>query len=742
MTAAQRQAPRRSWWRWWPLVSAAQVSCVADLPPPPEVPVVYAPPTLVTQPAVTLRGFKQASTAIVLATGEVLVPLDDATTWTAAVSLQRGTNGLSVAAVDALDRRSTYAAVSIVLDDEPPSAPAIEPVPPVTLHDEVRLAGTKTPGDRLVVNGAVRPTGAADNAMFAIDIDLLAGANLLRVATLDAAGNESPPLELTVERAAAVPFTVVPPPATVATSSLSLTGTRGPGVEVLLGSTVVVPAADSAGAWSHPVTLVPGANHFDLSARIALEPDSEVNSDVDVFFDDAAALLVVAEPTAGRFVDVPLLDVAGTVDDASAVVVEVCVGACADDADFSAATLAGGDFSATIDLSGRGDLVDGAVADVVVRATDAAGQRSSVTVSVLLGRAPVTAAAAQLGDVSAGDFYVEGRAFLDAGGAAWVQLDADGPPWQLDVERISDVAAAGASAPRVAAMTGGVAAVVLEDSAAASVAAGELGLVYAEVTPAGATRTVVAQGDVGSAVASADVAVGAGGSLVAFARADEVLVAVEQAGGMAFDAPLVISDATTVAPAHVRVASLGSGALVVTWRETSDRDGALDDVDVVGRALAADGTALGPVVLWSTGATDSTAPEVADLDGDTALVGWLEGGAALVGVIDVSALAGGSAPVVLDASAVAGGGTASALSVAADAGRMVVCWIDDGAGLVGANAPGLVLRSSTSGLAGLGGAVVMSDAPVASAACDVQGTTAHATWLSSGTMYLQPRVLP
>ena len=51
--------------------------CVAELPPPPLTPVVYAAPALVNNATLTLRGLKQASTAIVLATNEVLVGLPD-----------------------------------------------------------------------------------------------------------------------------------------------------------------------------------------------------------------------------------------------------------------------------------------------------------------------------------------------------------------------------------------------------------------------------------------------------------------------------------------------------------------------------------------------------------------------------------------------------------------------------------------------------------------------------------------
>ncbi|MCC7071817.1 MAG: hypothetical protein IT383_10875, partial [Deltaproteobacteria bacterium] len=102
----------------------------------------------------------------------------------------------------------------------------------------------------------------------------------------------------------------------------------------------------------------------------------------------------------------------------------------------------------------------------------------------------------------------------------------------------------------------------------------------------------------------------------------------------------------------------------------------------------------------------------------------------------------GTAPTTIDATAVTGSGTASALALAADGGRMVVCWLDDGAALVGTGAPGLVLRSSASGPAGLGSATVMSSAPVSSASCGLDGAVAHASWISNGTLFLQPRVLP
>ena len=218
--------------------------------------------------------------------------------------------------------------------------------------------------------------------------------------------------------------------------------------------------------------------------------------------------------------------------------------------------------------------------------------------------------------------------------------------------------------------------------------------------------------------------------------------AAESAGGLAFDAPILVSDATTLAPVHVRVVRLSTTRLVVIWQETSDRDGALDDADVIARVLDESGAAVGPLVLISNGSADSTAPELAALDSDTLLLGWLESGEVLVGSAELAALIAGTAPTVIDASAVTGGGAASAFSLAADDGRLAVCWLDDGPALVGAASPGLVERTSSAGLGGLGGASVASASAVSSASCALDGDALHLSWISSGTMFLQPRVIP
>ncbi|MBI1946995.1 MAG: hypothetical protein HYS27_14965 [Deltaproteobacteria bacterium] len=738
MTAGRTCAHRRSGAA---LVAVVLAGCVAELPAPPEAPTVVAP-ALTNQAQLVLRGTKQASTAITLSDGEVLVPLDEATTWSAPRTLRTGSNAFSVIAVDALERASTAASVTVLLDDDPPQAPVVEPITPTTLSDELTLLGTKGPGDRLEVNGSVRPTGGDDTIAFAVDVALLPGTNVVRLATLDSAGNESDVVELTVERVDAVPFTVTTPPTTVGVAALTLSGTRGAGVEVLVDGTLAAAADTSAGAWSHGVTLDPGANHLDVVGRIALERDSEEDVGVDVFFDDQAPDLTVAAPLPAALIDQGTIAIAGTAQDDTAITVEVCAGVCATDAAFAPAMLTGTDYAAAIDLSGRLDLPDGALADVVVRATDIVQRRTTVAVSVLIARAPVTLVGAGGVDLASGDRYVEARAFLDADAAAWVQLDVDGPPWLADTARISDAAAVSAASPRIEAFAGGAAAVVLEDSPAASLAAGEDGLVYAEVTPVGATRVVAAQGDVGAAVGSADLVIAPGGTLIAFSRADQVLLAAESAGGMAFDAPVVVSDATTLSPAGVRLARLSGGAVIVLWAETSDRDGTLDDVDVVARVLDDAGAAQGPIALMSGDGDDSIAPAVVPFDGDTALVGWLEAGAALVGTADAAALIAGTAPTVVDGSAVTGGGVASALVLAADAGRIAVCWLDDGAALVGAGAPGLVVRTGNTGVASLGAPTVVSTAPVTSASCGLSANVLHAAWTSSGSLYLQPRVLP
>ena len=716
-------------------------ACVGELPAPPAPPTIVAP-TLVNHAQVALRGTKPASTAIELSDGTVLVPLDEDTSWRVDVTLRAGTNAFSVLAVDALDARSTAVSASVVLDADAPDAPVLDPFPQTTLRDEVTLSGTKGPGDRLEVNGAVRPTGSADNAEFSIDVALAPGTNRLRVATLDQAGNESPVVELTVERADEVPFTVDPVPAAVPEPSLTLAGTRGAGVEVVVDGTAVVPAADLAGPWSTAVTLVAGANSLEVSGRIAREPESTRDVTVTVFLDDLDPTLDLVAPVSGDFVTMGTLTVNGTVADASGVTVEVCVGTCSADVDFAAAPGAAGAFSLDVDLAARTDLDDGAVADVVVRATDAVQHRTTLSTPILLGRAPVTLPGAASVALAAGGLYVEARAFVDATGAAQVQLDLDGPPWAPDTAILSDGAAITAAAPRVVWLPGGAAALVLEDSPATSLSPGEPGLVYAEVTPAGATRAVVTQGDVGAAVGSADLALGSTGTLLAFSQGDEVRLVAETAGGLAFGAPATVSDASTLTPGGVRLLALSATRVVVMWQETSDRDGTLDDADVVARVVDEAGVAVGPIVLLSGGAGDASDPALVGGGADSVILAWLQGGNVLAGSVTLDELIAGTAPGVADLATATGAGSASAFSLATSGTHLAVCWLDDGPALVGANGPGLVVRTGRTGLAGLGAAALWSAGPVVSADCALDAEVLHGTWIVSGTAYLQPRVIP
>lgn len=716
-------------------------SCVDELPAPPTPPTILAP-TLVNQAQVLLRGTKQASTAIELADGTLLVPLDESTSWSTGVTLHAGTNAFSVVAVDALEARSTAVSATVILDDEAPDAPELDPFTPTTLQDEVTLSGTKSPGDRLEVNGAVRPTGSSDNAAFSIDVALALGTNRLRVATLDQAGNESPVVELIVERADEVPFTVDAAPTTVANPSLTLTGTRAAGVEVVLDGAVVVPAADLGGPWSHTVTLAAGANALDLSGRIAREPDSVRSVTLTVFLDALDPTLTLTTPSADAFVTAGTLSVSGTVADDSSVTVEVCVGTCSVDADFATVPASAGAFSVDVDLAARGDLDDGAETDVVVRATDVVQHRTTLSTPILLGRAPVTLPGASSVALAGGGPYVEARAFLDAAGAAQVQLDLDGPTWAPDTSTISDGAAISAAAPRVVWIAGGAAAVLLEDSPAASLSAGERGLVYAEVTPSGATRVVVAQGDVGAAVGSADLSLGSAGTLIAFSQGDEVRLVAETAGGLTFGAPVTLSDATTLSPGGVRLLALSATRVVVLWQETSDRDGALDDADVVARVVDEAGVPVGPIVLLSSGAGDASAPALVGSGTDAVVLGWLQGGNVMAGSATLDELIAGTAPVVSDVAAATGAGNASAFSLATSGSNLAVCWLDDGPALVGASGPGLVLRTGRTGLVGLGAASVIGAGPVVSADCALDAEVLHATWIVGGTLFLQPRVIP
>ena len=107
---------------------------------PPARPTVVIPPPVTSQSIITLTGTKTPGTSLWI-NGVEVVPINDATTWSATVQLVEGDNVFSIVAKDAVDQPSTAATITVVLDLLPPvltiTAPAMTNLTPLLLQGTV-----------------------------------------------------------------------------------------------------------------------------------------------------------------------------------------------------------------------------------------------------------------------------------------------------------------------------------------------------------------------------------------------------------------------------------------------------------------------------------------------------------------------------------------------------------------------------------------------------------------------------
>ncbi len=245
-----------------------------DAPTAPRFAAVQSP-TSATR--VTLRGIKQAGTALRV-DGAELMALGPEQTFSVDVALVEGGNRFSFVAVDAAGQRSQAASVGVTSDTQPPPGPRVDAVPAQTFDDAVNITGTKAAAAILFVNGAA-VAAATGSLTFTVAVPLALGANTIRLATSDEVQNESAVVVVNIER-------------------LLVTDVQSP----LLGDVV----------------------------------DARVH-------------------------------VVGAVTDApTSAVARACIGVCASAADFFAIALVDGAVDTVLDISARGDLVDGIRAAVVV----------------------------------------------------------------------------------------------------------------------------------------------------------------------------------------------------------------------------------------------------------------------------------------------------------------------------------------------------------------------------------------
>ncbi len=112
------------------------------------------------------------------------------------LTLAEGNNTISATAVDRAGNQAKESVVTVLVDTTPPTAPTLNPLPPVTRISPVTVSGSTEPGARvdLSVNNATQASTKADEkGAFSFKVQLSEGNNALSAVASDAPGNTSMP---------------------------------------------------------------------------------------------------------------------------------------------------------------------------------------------------------------------------------------------------------------------------------------------------------------------------------------------------------------------------------------------------------------------------------------------------------------------------------------------------------------------------------------------------------------------
>jgi hypothetical protein len=645
----------------------------------------FSSPT--NQQTVLLRGTKPAATAVVI-DGEVVLPISADITFAVEAPLDEGGNVLLLQAEDALQQRSVETEVRVTRDTIAPTPPQLNAVPPRTVRTQATLTGTKPTGATIFVDGEERPETLND-ATFSISMPLDLGNNRVRISTMDSVANESEIIMTNIERFDAVPFTVVPPSATVVLRNLAVEGTRAAGVVIEVETELSLVTIDGGTVdgetWSADVELPSGDSI--ISVRGTFEGDDQAREEDIAIHYDSRPIITVTSPVAASAVGATFA-LSGTIFDEAAISATWCLGTCSQASDFAPLVVgAGGDFATVIDITARGDLTDGASTQLSVRARDTDGATSTTAMSLVVSRVPSPTT------IPAGtSLSLAGRgtpfSFLLAQrvGVTIVTALRDGPPVGNAVTSVAtDPAAVDVSEPRVAWRGTGGALVFAEASPRTGGGVGERGLVLLPFAPNQQPELLIAS--TSSDISAVDVTVLSSGEFaVALVHDDVVEVAFTSGNRTVLDVAFAVSDPLAAQIGDVRIGSADDDLVTIAWLETSARDGTVDEADVVVRRADRIGV-IGDPLLLSTSAgglvdAEDTDLALAALPGAThpAAVVSVNGNDAWLFLVDGAVMAETQRQSI-DAS-----GSVQAVSAAADNGELYVA-LQAGAAVLLRNGP-------------------------------------------------------
>ena len=356
-------------------ISAPQVVNVSYLLPAPAV--TLLPVSSITKSStITLSGTVESGAAVIVANsanstgGSALVV---GTAWSYDVVLAEGANSLVVTAQKPQSAKASLGTVVTLDVTAPVLTVSALPNGSYTSTPVQNVSGTVADlnATTVTINGV--PALLAGNA-FSVPVSLVNGANVISVVAVDAAGNTTVD-NRTVNFDAAKPYVSVSAPVDNSFTSVATLKISG---SVDKASTVVVaglPATMDMNNWSATVELHAGVNTIEIIATDLYGNTSSVKRSITL--DNIKPALAVSSPAQDIAVNVPNVQISGTVSDDSVVTVEYTVNG-------TTATLPviAGTFSFNVDFAAERNY------PVTISAKDSAGNTSTVVRNVIYDITP------------------------------------------------------------------------------------------------------------------------------------------------------------------------------------------------------------------------------------------------------------------------------------------------------------------------------------------------------------------
>jgi len=237
------------------------------------------------------------------------------------VTLAEGDNTLSVRAVDPADNAGAHS-ITVHLDTVVPVV-GIDPNLAGLLSNKAQVTVSGTVSEEFTSVTVNDIPAAVTGTLYTLAYTLAEGNNVLNVKAADRAGNSgSASVGVTLDSTApAAPvISASASPTNVATLTLAGTAEAMASVKLYASATLLgTVTADAQGNFTLPnVTLVEGTNSFTASAMDSAGNESFASAPVTVVLDTVPPVITVTAPEESAFFSVPQVSVAGTLDEAVA----------------------------------------------------------------------------------------------------------------------------------------------------------------------------------------------------------------------------------------------------------------------------------------------------------------------------------------------------------------------------------------------------------------------------------------